>query len=212
MKDVLIKSMEAMDDEMYDLFTNNPEEIYDGCTAVWLVHDVKRNNFHVANLGDSRCVISQGRKKIFMTRDHKPSNDDESDRIYSFGGYVQDDRVCGNLALSRAFGDFEYKKRPYKMQNRLGCKGDLVSRIPTVSHISSDNFNFTAKNDSPVKNPNPVDKADSINIIIACDGVFDVFTADEADFDDPYSNFYGFKEGGTIQDLIDFVDLNLMEE
>merc|ERR1719461_2498528 len=88
----------------------------------------------------------------------------------------------------------------------MGCKGDIVSRVPTVSHISSDNFNFTPPESS--KN-NPIDKADSINIIIACDGVFDVFTADEADFDDPYSNFYGFKEGGTIQDLIDFVDLNL---
>lgn len=36
--------------------------------------------------------------------DHKESN-----RIYKATHYVEDNRVDGNLALSRAFGDFMYK-------------------------------------------------------------------------------------------------------
>lgn len=42
--------------------------------------------------------------------DHKPSNEVEQQRIVNAGGYVEAGRVNGNLALSRAFGDLEFKK------------------------------------------------------------------------------------------------------
>lgn len=41
--------------------------------------------------------------------DHKPTDKEETRRIYNFGGFVRYGRVNGNLALSRAFGDFALK-------------------------------------------------------------------------------------------------------
>lgn len=45
-----------------------------------------------------------------MSHDHKPTNAPESERITAAGGFVEFGRVNGNLALSRALGDFEFKQ------------------------------------------------------------------------------------------------------
>jgi len=45
-----------------------------------------------------------------MSIDHKPDNKEEKDRIEKAGGFVSEGRVNGNLNLSRALGDLEYKK------------------------------------------------------------------------------------------------------
>ena len=45
-----------------------------------------------------------------FSEDHKPENPDENRRIYENGGFVRYRRVNGNLALSRAFGDFDFKR------------------------------------------------------------------------------------------------------
>ena len=44
-----------------------------------------------------------------MSEDHKPDNPGELSRIKRSGGFVEEGRVNGMLALSRALGDFEYK-------------------------------------------------------------------------------------------------------
>lgn len=44
-----------------------------------------------------------------LSEDHKPDNAGEVKRIEKANHYVEDSRVDGNLALSRAFGDFQYK-------------------------------------------------------------------------------------------------------
>lgn len=45
-----------------------------------------------------------------MSYDHKPQNQEEIKRIINAGGFVEFGRVNGNLALSRAIGDFEFKQ------------------------------------------------------------------------------------------------------
>lgn len=44
-----------------------------------------------------------------MSVDHKPDLPQEAARIKKAGGEVTDGRVNGNLNLSRAIGDLEYK-------------------------------------------------------------------------------------------------------
>lgn len=78
-----------------------------GTTAlsIWV-----RDNFLVcANVGDSRAVACVSGRVVRLSYDHKPSLPTEKSRILAAGGFVEADRVNGNLALSRALGDYQYK-------------------------------------------------------------------------------------------------------
>lgn len=78
----------------------------DGSTASTAV--LVGNHLYVANVGDSRTIISKGGKAIALSEDHKPNRTDERKRIESAGGVVMwagTWRVGGVLAMSRAFGN-----------------------------------------------------------------------------------------------------------
>jgi serine/threonine protein phosphatase PrpC len=81
-----------------------------GCTGVTCV--VTPKFIICANAGDSRCVMGIGNTAKALSDDHKPYNETERKRIESAGGFVQWNRVDGDLAVSRALGDFSYKNRP----------------------------------------------------------------------------------------------------
>lgn len=75
-----------------------------GCAAVCCV--VTPTYIVCANAGDSRCVVGSDGETIALSDDHKPENLDEAARITAAGGFVQANRVMGELAMSRALGDF----------------------------------------------------------------------------------------------------------
>lgn len=78
----------------------------DGSTASTAV--LVDNHLYVANVGDSRTIISKAGKAIPLSEDHKPNRSDERKRIESAGGVVMwagTWRVGGVLAMSRAFGN-----------------------------------------------------------------------------------------------------------
>lgn len=79
-----------------------------GCTAN--VALLVGKTLYVANAGDSRSFLNRGGKNFDMSKDHKPDDELEKKRIERAGGFVSDGRVNGNLSLSRALGDLEYKK------------------------------------------------------------------------------------------------------
>jgi serine/threonine protein phosphatase PrpC len=65
----------------------------------------------VANLGDSRAVLSRsGGRALALSRDHKPDDRTERRRIEAAGSHVALGRVAGELAVSRALGDFAHKR------------------------------------------------------------------------------------------------------
>eukprot|EP00049_Salpingoeca_infusionum_P017286 m.352395 g.352395 ORF g.352395 m.352395 type:complete len:335 (+) comp16512_c0_seq1:175-1179(+) len=110
----------------------------------------------VANVGDSRLVVGNKSGVRFETQDHKPTNPEETTRIKSAGGFVEMSRVCGNLAVSRALGDFEYKDRPDlpAKDQKITCAADMtvLERQP-----ATDTF-----------------------VILACDGIWDVISSEQA--------------------------------
>ncbi|KAJ7959305.1 Protein phosphatase 2C family protein [Quillaja saponaria] len=78
----------------------------DGSTASTAV--LVGNHLYVANVGDSRTIVSRGGKAIPLSEDHKPNRSDERKRIEGAGGVVMwagTWRVGGVLAMSRAFGN-----------------------------------------------------------------------------------------------------------
>jgi serine/threonine protein phosphatase PrpC len=78
-----------------------------GCTAVCTL--ITPKYIICANAGDSRSVMGTAGSTKPLSYDHKPNDELERKRIESAGGCVQWKRVDGDLAVSRAFGDFQYK-------------------------------------------------------------------------------------------------------
>lgn len=80
------------------------------CTSV-LIRD---DRVVAANVGDSRAILVRKSKGIELTQDHRPlgsskSGRSEIERVTNAGGWSIGGRVCGILAVSRAFGDYEFK-------------------------------------------------------------------------------------------------------
>ena len=115
-----------------------------------------------ANVGDSRAVLSRNGIAIDLTKDHKPNDGTERERIESLGGTVdwcgavdsQGEplehtgvyRINGNLALSRAIGD--RSERPW------------VTNAVDIAH-------------------HPIEEGKDSFVLLATDGLFDVMTSQE---------------------------------
>lgn len=123
-----------------------------GSTAVVVL--IKDNTLYCANVGDSRAVASVRGVVETLSYDHKPNNEEELRRIIAGGGWVQLNRVNGNLALSRALGDYVFKRN-----YRLSPQEQIVTAYPDVQvrHVNED-WEF---------------------IVIACDGIWEVLTNEE---------------------------------
>lgn len=117
-----------------------------GCTATTALF--ANNKVFVANAGDSRTVLGVKGIAKPLSFDHKPQHDGERSRIVNAGGFVGSDRVNGNLALSRALGDFDFKRDYFRIPEE-----QIVTALPDViSHEITPDDEF---------------------VVLACDGIWD---------------------------------------
>ena len=131
-----------------------------GCTAITVL--ITPTEFYIANAGDSRAVLCRGGVAVPLSEDHKPNDPRESERIMKAGGTVEESqggarthyRVNGNLNLSRAIGDLEYKKNV-----DLQPHEQMITSTPDILWMER----------SP----------DDEFIILGCDGVWDVLSNDD---------------------------------
>ena len=138
--DRIMKTVESLKDEMA------------GCTAITVF--IRGKELWCANAGDSRCVAGVGGVARPLSTDHKPMDVKEKERIEAAGGFVEFNRVNGNLALSRALGDFVFK-----MNDQLPQSDQIVTCLPDVVHeIIDPEWDF---------------------ILLACDGIWDVLSSQE---------------------------------
>jgi serine/threonine protein phosphatase PrpC len=79
----------------------------DGSTGLAII--VNQQRIIVANTGDCRALMNRAGKCIQLSRDHRPTDPEEMKRIEESGGKVIGGRLQGELALSRAFGDYRFK-------------------------------------------------------------------------------------------------------
>lgn len=100
------------------------KDVMAGSTAVTVL--IKDNVLYCANAGDSRVIASVNGKLDVLSRDHKPNNEEEARRICEGGGWVEFNRVNGNLALSRALGDFVFKRNADKTPQEQIVTGECV--------------------------------------------------------------------------------------
>lgn len=75
---------------------------------------VKKGNLVVSNAGDCRAVLSVSGTAEALTCDHRPSREDERERVEGLGGYVDFCRgvwrLQGSLAVTRGIGDSHMKQ------------------------------------------------------------------------------------------------------
>ena len=101
-----------------------------GSTGIIIL--IKDNYIYCGNAGDSRAVASVGGRAVSLSHDHKPSIQAERERIISAGGWVDWNRVNGNLALSRALGDFVFKKNTKKSAEEQIVTGLVFTVVPCL--------------------------------------------------------------------------------
>jgi serine/threonine protein phosphatase PrpC len=147
----------AIDEDLRDIDSMDSS----GCTAVSCI--ISPSHIVCASVGDSRAVlgtrpggISKKLSCVAMTEDHKPNNPEERKRIEDAGGFVMDDRVNGELAMSRALGDFRYKGN-----TEVSATEHAVICIPDICVQKRDK------------------KGDEV-LVLACDGVWDVISNEES--------------------------------
>lgn len=118
---------------------------------------ITSSGIHVANCGDSRAIYFDAKGQVMgRTVDHKPDFGTEGHRILSSKGVVMLGRVNGNLAVSRAFGDFDE-----------GLKVREGKYLGTAGPISplADGYHFPRKSGT--------------YLLLACDGLWDVMSSEQ---------------------------------
>ena len=143
-----------------------------GSTAIVALY--MQPSLYLINLGDARAVVFDNNLQILaQTRDHKPN--EESERIQAAGGFVANFgtwRVNSVLAVSRAFGDFDFKytltsqpaqfttgNAPDNIARNVYNPRGPVSVIPDVTRVINARGSY---------------------ILLASDGIYDVFSSQAA--------------------------------
>lgn len=98
-----------------------------------------------ANLGDSEAWLLRENDVVKLSTVLGPKDQCEIDRIVEAGGKVINNRIYGYIAVSRSFGDYEYKEEVDKY---------LISCVPIVNSFSRTEYEGT--------------------LLLACDGFFDI--------------------------------------
>lgn len=145
-------AFETVDYHMKHHQDSAPDDV-SGCTSVTAI--ITPKYIICANAGDSRCVLGTGNTTKPLSEDHKPYGEIEKKRIENAGGFVQWNRVDGDLAVSRALGDFSYKNRPdfHAKDQKITCYPDIA-----------------------IHERDPTDDV----LLLACDGLWDVLSSEEA--------------------------------
>jgi len=119
---------------------------------------------YVANVGDSEAIVCRGDTALPLTTIPNPSkNSDETVRVQSVGGRLYNNRLGHphlnvrffNIGISRAIGDLMYKSPGYTQNKVSGLTADPDVSVTELGE--DDKF-----------------------LLLACDGVWDVFTHKEA--------------------------------
>ena len=78
-----------------------------------IIHIIREKNNRLfvfnGNIGDSRVSLISSKKIIRLSQDHRTTDKEERKRIIAEGGMIINNRVNGELMLTRSFGDFDFK-------------------------------------------------------------------------------------------------------
>ncbi|PIA34814.1 hypothetical protein AQUCO_03700235v1, partial [Aquilegia coerulea] len=109
----------------------------------------------ISHVGDSSVVLSCSGKAEILTNPHRPYGNNkvslqEIRRIREAGGWIVNGRICGDISVSRAFGDMRFKTKKNEMLaqgveegrfsakfvSRVQFKDDLVIASPDIYQVA----------------------------------------------------------------------------
>ncbi|XP_022734124.1 protein phosphatase 2C 57-like isoform X2 [Durio zibethinus] len=133
----------------------------------------------ISHVGDSCVVLSRAGKVEVLTDSHRPYGSNKASlqeirRIREAGGWIVNGRICGDIAVSRAFGDIRFKTK----KNEMLKKGVEESRW-SEKFISRVVFN----EDLVIASPDTFKVAlgsDAEFVLLASDGLWDYIKSSEA--------------------------------
>jgi serine/threonine protein phosphatase PrpC len=132
-----LKDSDITPEKMREVFTTTFAKADEGmkgninmagaCAVVALVrqlnleNDVRKRYLFVANVGDSRAVLSRKGVATRLTVDHNLDDEQEKQRIIASGGFINGGRVNGMIVVTRSLGDHNMK--------------DYLSNVPHVAAV-----------------------------------------------------------------------------
>ncbi|KAK6117686.1 hypothetical protein DH2020_048538 [Rehmannia glutinosa] len=176
-KKALQDAFESADAKLLKWLESSEEEDESGSTttAIFVRDDV----LFVSHVGDSCVVLSRSGKAEVLTDSHRPYGNKKASlqeirRIREAGGWITDGRICGDISVSRAFGDMRFKTKKNEMvrkgvkegrwsekfASRVQLKGDLVTASPDVLQVAPG--------------------SDAEFIVLASDGLWDYVNSSDA--------------------------------
>ncbi|XP_073306786.1 protein phosphatase 2C 57 [Primulina huaijiensis] len=151
-KKALTEAFENADAELLKWLETSSDEIESGATATAIF--IREDVMFITHVGDSCVVLSKSGKAEVLTNSHRPYGNNkislqEIKRINEAGGWIVNGRICGEISVSRAFGDMRFKNKKHEMLekgveegrwtekfvSRIRFNGDLVTASPDVSQV-----------------------------------------------------------------------------
>lgn len=134
-----------------------------GTTCAMVIYSEKLNIWYAVNCGDSSVFgVTNNNKILRITKLHKPDEINEFKRIKAANGFVTSEletgvpRLQGNLAVSRSFGDYSFRK--YGLTEKPEIYGP---------------FAFSEGDEGLGKFAIPSSKLEFIGFLICSDGITD---------------------------------------
>lgn len=151
-KGALVKAFESVDQSLLKWLETKGEEDESGSTATVML--IRNDVSYFAHIGDSCAVLSRSGQIEELTDSHRPYGSSkaavqEMKRIKDAGGWIVNGRICGDIAVSRAFGDIRFKTKKHEMLkkgvdegrwsekfvSRIEFKGDMVVATPDIYQV-----------------------------------------------------------------------------
>lgn len=149
----LQEAFENADAKLMNWLEMNGDDDESGATATTIF--IGNDMLFISHIGDSSAVLSLSGKAEELTDSHRPygrskASLQEIKRIREAGGWISDGRICGDISVSRAFGDTRFKTKKNEMLekgvaegrwsekfvSRIKFVGDLVIATPDIYHVT----------------------------------------------------------------------------
>ncbi|XVF10097.1 hypothetical protein REPUB_Repub07fG0153800 [Reevesia pubescens] len=148
-----------------------------GSTATLIL--IGKEVLFISHVGDSCVALSRAGKVEVPTDSHRPYGSTKASlqeirRIREAGGWIVNGRICGDIAVSRAFGDIRFKTKKNEM-----LKKGVEEKRWSEKFISRVVFN----GDLVIASPDTFKVAlgsDAEFVLLASDGLWDYINSSEA--------------------------------